>query len=375
MDSLGTLAGGIAHDFNNLLAGIMGNIDMLSLESEGFSELQKEYLNSAMTNCERAAALTRQFQTLSQGNIFPKTSVDVYEIASEVFNLLGKTTDKLIEKRIDLKSGDFQVTADPAELNQVFLNLGTNALQAIEERGVKKGDYISVRAEDYTIKGQDMTQLPDGEYVHILFEDNGIGMSDDVKGKAFDPLFTTKEKGKQKGQGLGLAMVYNIITQKHGGYITIESTKGKGTTFHIYLPKASAKDGVKPEKILEVTGGNETVLVIDDEEMIVNLAKDILEKYGYKVLTAPDGRQGLDMYIEKMDSIDLVLLDLTMPEMSGRRVFEEMLLINPAVRIIISSGHSEEDTHEGILLAAKGHVQKPYKVAQLAQTVRTVLDS
>jgi len=374
MDSLGTLAGGIAHDFNNLLVGIMGNIDLLNMETENLTEFQKECLKNADISCERAASLIKQFQMLSRGIVSEKTSVDIYETAKEVFDLLKKTTDRLIKKRIDFKSGEFHVTAAPAELNQVFLNLGTNAAQAIEERGVKQGDYISIKAEDYSIKGTDITGLPEREYVHILFEDNGIGMSDEVKKRAFDPLFTTREKGVQKGQGLGLAMVYNIITRNHDGHINIESEEGKGTTFHIYLPKAYPKENAELEEIMGVAGGNETVLIIEDEEIVLNLAENILKKYGYNVLKADDGQKGLDTYIENKDSIDLVLLDLTMPEMSGQMVFEEMLRINPDVKVIISTGHTDEDARKGILSLAKDFVSKPYKTTDLAQAVRTVLD-
>lgn len=173
--------------------------------------------------------------------MYKKTSVDLYETSKEVFGLLEKTTDKLILKEIDLKPGVFYVTADPSGLNQVLLNLGTNAVKAIAEKGIKPGDHIRIGAKEYTITGKDKTGLTEGKYVHIFFEDNGAGMTDDVKRQAFDPLFTTGQKGSQKGQGLGLAMVFNIITGRYDGYIDIESAPGEGTTIHLYLPKAQPR--------------------------------------------------------------------------------------------------------------------------------------
>ena len=265
---------------------------------------------------------------------------------------------RIIERiRQKIRSGQYDLTA-----------------HAIEEKGVKRRDTIRIRAKRYSIKNKDNTGLRKGEYVHILFEDSGTGMSDEVKRQAFDPLFTTKEKGIQKGQGLGLAMVYNIVTRNNEGHISIESRKGKGTTFHIILPKAEPVEKAEPKKVLKPAGGNETVLVIDDEEIIRELAANVLEDCGYNVLTAGDGRQGLDRYTTNKDSIDVILLDLAMPEMSGEMVFEEMLKINPDIKVIISSGYSEEDALKGILSRAKAYISKPYKAKQLIDAVRAVLD-
>ncbi|MBA7667118.1 Sensor kinase CckA [subsurface metagenome] len=189
------------------------------------------------------------------------------------------------------------------------------------------------------MSGVDITGLPEGEYVHITFEDNGCGMSDEVRRRAFDPLFTTKVKGGRRGQGLGLAMVFNIITGRYGGNIDIESEEGKGTAFHIYLPKGQPEEEVKVFD--SIRGGDETVLIIEDEEPVSRLAESLLKRFGYKVLTASDGEEGLDMYTKTRKAIDLVLLDLTMPRMSGRIVFKRMLSINPDVKVIICSGQSK----------------------------------
>ncbi len=375
MDSLGTLAGGIAHDFNNILTGIIGNLDLLRSESENFTVSQAKYLANAMRSCEIAASLVGQFQTLSGSTSGEKKAVDIYEVMDDVFKVLKKTTDKLIEKRIEFCPKQFFVHSDPSALHQVFMNLGTNAVQAIEERGTKEGDFISVQAENYRATGRDKTGLRRGDYVHIMFEDNGMGMTDEVKRRAFEPLFTTKGKGPQKGQGLGLAMVYNIVTRNHGGYITIQSEEQNGTIFHFYLPKAQSGVSGGPEEPEEVCQGYETVLIIEDEDTVMEYAERVLSEYGYTILTANDGKKGLDVYRENRKAVDLVLLDLTMPEMSGRTVFEKILEIDPHARIIISSGHSDEEARSGILSKAGGYIKKPYTIKQLVRVVRSVLDS
>ena len=374
MDSLENFADGMAHDFNNIFVGIMGYIDMLNCESEGFTEAQKEYLKNAGIGCERAADLINRFQALSGRTVSEKAIIDTHIVAREALNLLGENTDEIIEKRLDIKQGEFFILANPAYLKQVFLNLGTNAVQALEAGRFKKDGYINITAKDYKPGRDDRTGLPEGEYVHILFEDNGTGMSDDVRRRAFDPMFTTNDNGKKQGKGLGLAMVYDIITRIHHGDINIESEEGKGTTFHIYIPKVKPDEYSKTEEDIAVEGGSETILVVDDEKAILRLIRIILEKYGYNIRTACDGVEAMEIYRRNKDSIDAVILDLTMPRMSGRAVFEKMLEINPEVKVIISSGHCEEDRRKGILLAVKEYVKKPYKLTDLAQTVRRVLD-
>jgi len=376
MDSLGTLANGIAHDYNNLLTGIMGNISMLNLDAESFTEKQQETLKAAETACKRAANVVKQLQAISKSRVSEQTICDIYEPAKDVFNLLEETTDRLIEKRVNIKPEEFYVFADLYEFNQILLNLGTNSIKAIEERGVQSGDYVSIRAEGYTVKGYDKTRspLPEGEYVHIMFEDNGKGMSEEIKRKAFEPFFTTTEKGRRKGQGLGLAIVYNIVTRNSKGHIEIESTEGKGTIIHIYLPKGQPVQRVKVKESEIIKGGNETILVVDDEYAILNITEKILRKYGYNVFIATDGQEALDIYIRHRDTIDLVLLDIIMPRMSGKELFEKMLSINPIVKVIISTGQMDEDWKETILSRAKACVRKPYSITNLLQTVRTVLD-
>ncbi|MCK9272710.1 response regulator [Candidatus Gracilibacteria bacterium] len=374
MDSLGTLAGGFAHDFNNLLAGIMGYLELLNING-ALSDIHRNYVQNALQGGKRAAELVKQLQSLSRNIISEKTSVDIYDIATEVFYLLDKSTDKIINKIVNLNKGDFYVLGNVSELHQVLLNLGINSFKAIEEKGAKDGDFIKISAQNYKISNLDKTGLPEGDYVHISFEDNGVGMSDRVLRRAFDPLFTTREKCAQKGQGLGLAMVYNIITKIHKGHIYIESKEGIGTTMHIFLPKAQniKKEEVKQKESINKIG-QKTILIIEDEEMIQSFLKMALEMKGYDVITASDGKEGLKTYMDNINSIDLVILDLTMPKMSGQEVLEKMLEIKNNVKVIISSGQSDESARVGILSQAKGYVLKPYTLDVLYNTIGDVLN-
>ena len=272
-----------------------------------------------------------------------------------------------------LQKPQYYIHGNADALHQVLLNLGTNAVQAIEERGVRQGDYIKISADRYRAMKRDKTGLPEGEYIHIMFEDNGAGMTDEVKRRAFDPLFTTKNKGSQRGQGFGLAMVYNIVTSNHNGCVEIESARGKGTFVHLYLPKAHHEETSRTETTARIMGGNETILVVEDEQSVRELAQKALKLYGYTVITASDGIEGLEMFKAHLDSIDLILLDLTMPRMSGKTLLEKIASINGNKKIIISSGQSDETIHT--YTQAMGFVSKPYTINELVNTIRTVLDT
>lgn len=373
MDSLGTLAWGISHDFNNLLTVITGHLSLVNLDAS-LSPENKEYIKNALMASKYAASLIKQIQNLSDNVLTEKTNIDLYKIASEVFCLLEKTTNKIIDKKIDLKEGEFNIIWSPTSLHQVFLNLGTNSSRAIEEKGPKEGDFIKISAQNYTSSENDKIGLSKGDYVHIIFEDSGKGMSSDVLQKAFDPLFTTRDKSSQRGQGLGLAMVYNIITKSHNGHIWIDSTEWKWTTVHIYLPKVPLPETKKLKDGINTCSWHETILIIEDEKMIQEMVKGALEMCGYKVITASDWKEGLDTYIANSNTIDMVILDLNMPKISGQEVLEKMLEIKNNVKIIISSGQSNGETKQWVLSKAKGNVRKPYTLVTLYDTVREVLD-
>lgn len=374
MDSLWTLVWGICHDFNNLLAWILGNLELLQI-SWSFSDNQTKYIDNSILSTNRAAELIKQLQNLSRNSVSEKKVFDIYSVTSEVFDLLEKTTDKIVKKVIDFNPWDFYINWSDSEIHQVLLNLWTNAFKAIEEKVFKDWGLIKIRVENYRSRfTNEKTNLPEWYYVHILFEDNWVGMSEEVRKKAFDPLFTTRKKSWQRWQGLWLAMVYNIVTVKHDGHIYLESKQWKGTTVHIYLPKVLPQEKTTLNKRLELNWGIETILVVEDEKMLQEFVKSALEWYGYKVLVANDGKEWLDMYIENMSNIDLVILDLTMPKMSGQTVLSALLEIKENIKVIISSWQSDGEITEWILSKAKWFVHKPYPLQKLIKTVKDVLD-
>lgn len=367
MDSLGTLAQGVAHDFNNILSGIMAYLNLLSLTNDNFSPSQKTYIQNIVNSVKRGAATVKQFQNLSGRTISPKENIDIYTVAQEVFFLLEETTDKLIEKQLGIEKGRVFVCADVNEIHQVFMNLATNAVQAIEEKGLQKGDYIRLSVKP------EISKESEGEYYEFLFEDSGIGMAGEVLEKAFDPLFTTKTGPEKNGQGLGLAMVKDIITKRHDGHIHVDSTPGTGTVFHIFLPKAEDTCGLE-EPAAVIQGGSETIMVVDDDMSVRESMKRALEDFGYRIILAGDGEEGLSLFKENFNAVSIVLLDMIMPKMPGQELLRQMLAIDPDVKVIISSGHDEHHFEDPIIKSAKQYLKKPFEITALEKAIRQVLD-
>ncbi len=373
IDSLGSLAGGIAHDLNNILVSIIGNIDLVQRNESGLSAKCRINLEKAFLSSKRAANLIKELQAFSKGTVSEKRIVDIHDIMKNVFDLLDRTSRAYIEKRLLIEPKSRCVIGSEDMLHQALFNLGTNAVHAIDERGNRDDDCICVSAESVRLDENDPLGLPQGPYVHICFEDNGCGMSEDVRAKAFDPMFTTR-RSSYKGQGLGLAMVYNTITQNHGGAVTIDSKEGVGTTFHIYLPEADNPVSEKTEKQkTSPSEGSETVLVVDDDDSVISLLVEALGMYGYKALTAEDGEEGLAVFTEHQGEIDLVLLDYIMPKMSGAELCKKIRELKPKTKVILSSGHSEQDIQN--VMDVNSYLVKPYEIMTLIKTVRETLDS
>lgn len=373
MDSLGTLAQGVAHDFNNTLSGIMAYLNILSLNQDNLSSAQKTYIQNIVNAVKRGAATVKQFQNLSSRAASPKRNIDIYAVAQEVFSLLEQTTDKLIEKRLEIEEGRVFVCADDSEIHQVLMNLATNAVHAIEEKGLGKGDFIRLRVLPSPYMGMELNGTPEMEFHEFLFEDSGIGMAEDVIKKAFDPLFTTKNGSGNLGQGLGLAMVRDIIIKRHQGQIRVESTPGKGTVFHIFLPKANDACNLEESEGI-IQGGSETILVVDDDLSVRESLKRAMEDFGYRILLAKDGEEGLMMFKENFGRVNVVLLDMIMPKMPGRELFRQMLSIDPDVKVIISSGHDENHFQDPVMKSAKKYLKKPFDITFLEKTIREILD-
>jgi PAS domain S-box-containing protein len=362
MEAIGTLAGGIAHDFNNILTGILGYASLLRQELPQGSPLFAD-VKAIQGSAGRAAELTQQLLTFSRKN--PQVEmrpVDLNDVVREVALFLARTIDPSITIDSRLGEGPCTVLGNSGQLHQALLNLCLNARDAMPNGGL-------LRMETRI----DGTGIPPGESgrVSVTVSDTGTGMEAAVRERIFEPFFTTKEKGR----GLGLAMVYGII-RGHGGDISVRSEPGKGSFFAISLP-ACVSEASEP-KVYDASippGGHETILVVDDEEPVRNVLRRILERGGYSVVLAEDGVRGIELFRERRDDIDLVVLDMAMPRMSGSETFESLLAIDQNVKVLISSGYSEEGRAAELLdRGARGFLRKPYGIEMVLNTVRETLD-
>jgi CheY-like chemotaxis protein len=309
---------------------------------------------------------------LTRPSPFEKESFDLHAVASEVFQVLEQTTSRLITKQMSVPEGRFPVDGNSSAIYHVLMNLGINAIQAIEDKGPGTGDVVRIEAADHVVEERGRLPLIPGPYVRITVRDTGIGMSPEIQNRAFDLLFTTKEKGERKGQGLGLAVVYNVIVRHHHGAIDIESTEGESTAIHVYLPRGTMPAIEDSPATPAIRGGDESILLVEDEPEIASLTREVLESLGYTVLIATDGCEGVEIFREHRDEIDLVILDRTLPKLPGERVMQQMQKLDPGVRVIVSSGDTTVDL--GLFPGAFGVLHKPYRLATLFNTIRDALD-
>jgi PAS domain S-box-containing protein len=370
MEAIGILAGGIAHDFNNLLQAVMGYSDfMLQRKKEGepdYADLQKIYKAG-----KRGADLVKSLLTLSRKVEAKYIPVNLNQEIAQVQELLSRTIPKTIKIDLDLSANLASINADPSQIGQVLMNLGVNARDAMPDGGTLTIETANVQLEHEYCKAR-IDAIP-GSYVLLTVADTGQGMEKKTLSHIFEPFFSTKGAGK--GTGLGLATVYGVIKQ-HDGHINCYSEPGHGTTFKIYLPAIETKKYLETPKIeMDIPGGAETILLVDDDDDINDLAATILLDFGYKVITACNGEEALEIYQRKGKNISLVILDLIMPVMDGRRCLTEILRISPDARVIVASGYSESASANSIMAdGAKGFVQKPYSMKELLTSIREVLD-
>ena len=374
MEAVGTLAGGIAHDFNNLLQAIQGYTELLLMrKKEGESDWRE--LQEVIRASKRGAELTQQLLTFSRKVESKRRPLDLNQEVGELRELLERTIPKMIDVEFKLAANLKMVNADSAHLKQVLVNLAVNAKDAMAEGGKLLIETQSVTLDQEFCRRY--AEVKPGDYVLFSISDTGHGMGKETLEHIFDPFYTTKEVGK--GTGLGLSIVYGII-KNHEGYITCYSRPEVGTTFRIYLPTIEPEavpvdvlTAPEPEGLAR--GGNETILLVDDEEFIRELGVDVLGRAGYTVLTANNGENALELYRQERARIDLVILDLIMPGMGGSKCLEELLTIDPHTRVLIASGYSPDGPTKGALDAgAKGFVSKPYDTRQFLQLVREILD-
>lgn len=370
MESIGTLAGGIAHDLNNQLTPVRGYIDLLLQQTEPGHE-NYPMLTEASLSAQRCAEVIQRLVRFSRPATENKTAFYLADLFKEFKSVIEKFLPSTIQVEFLCdESGAWPVEANETEIQTVLMNLAVNARDAMPQ-----GGRLVIKAKNVDLNQAPANNGKVGKYVLISVTDSGSGMPPDVVKRIFDPFFTTKEKGK--GTGLGLAMVFKIVTD-HGGWIDVSSQVGQGTSFNIYLP---AKPGavVSAERSLTGISGyllakNETILLADDEEAVRNLGKTLLGHLGYKVHTASDGEEAVNFYQAGWKSIDVLLLDMTMPKMTGMQVIQKILEINPKAKIVVASGYSAEGTsNEIILRGAADFIQKPYTVVVLAQVLRKVL--
>ncbi|HDQ40998.1 MAG TPA: PAS domain S-box protein, partial [Desulfonatronum sp.] len=371
MESVGILAGGVAHDFNNLLHIMRGSFDLLA-DSENLDAVRVTRLQTVVKSLDRAAQLVQQLLLFSRKAEIKRLQLNVNQEVQDVARILERTIPRMIELELHLDPALWPVSGDPVQIEQVLLNLANNAADAMPEGGRLTIETANVEVDEGFVRVH--AGSTSGRHVLLTVSDTGCGMDKKTLDNVFDPFFTTKEVGK--GTGLGLASAYGIV-KAHEGYIHCSSEVGSGTTFRIYLPAADRADMAivesQPEAPLQ--GGNETILVVDDEPEIQELTQESLESFGYNVQTAATGEEALEMYKAEGKAIDLVLLDLNMPGMGGYRCLHELIQLDPTVRVLIASGYTTK-VHEKDIRnpEAMRFLHKPYQLKELAAMVREVLD-
>jgi PAS domain S-box-containing protein len=369
MESLGFLAGGIAHDFNNLLGGILGYASFMKLDIQEDNPLF-EYLGIIEKSARRASALTAQLLTFARGGTYNIRPIKLNDIVIETCKIIRRTFDRSIEIVTKLCEKNKTVKGDTGQLLQVIMNLCLNARDSMQQGGkLIIETAVETLTEEYI---ENHPEAKKGLYVSLSITDTGTGMNEKIKQRIFEPFFTTKETGK--GTGLGLAMVYGVV-KNHKGYIDVHSEPGKGSIFKIYLPISN--DGIAKEMLINKNlqrGNNELILLVDDEKDVLSIGKTILERYDYRILTAGNGKEAIEVYKKHKDNIHLVIFDMIMPKMGGDELFLQLKEINPEVRTILASGYSKNGRAQSILdNGVMEFIQKPYQMQELLSTVRNVL--
>jgi PAS domain S-box-containing protein len=367
MEAIGTLAGGIAHDFNNLLMGILGNASLILLQMDS-SHPYYEKLKHIEQYVQNGADLTKQLLGFARGGKYEVKPTDLNEIIKKSSEMFGRTKKEVViypkyQKNIHT------VEIDRGQINQVLLNLYVNAWQAMPEGGDLYIQTKNTILDENYVKPY---KLKAGRYVSITVTDTGIGMDETTQKMIFDPFFTTKEMGR--GIGLGLASVYGII-KSHEGIINVESKEGRGTTFTIFLPATEKKIIPKEPLPEESLKGGETLLVVDDEDMILDTCKHLLEGMGHKVLIAKSGKDALEIYEKNRDEIDMVILDMIMPVMGGGETYDRLKEINPKVKVLLASGYSLNGQASEIMdRGCNGFIQKPFDMNNLSRKIKEILE-
>jgi two-component system cell cycle sensor histidine kinase/response regulator CckA len=371
MEAIGRLAGGVAHDFNNVITIVSGYGHMLLdgvKDDPDLREAAEEVLKAA----DRAAALAGQLLTFSRRQAIQPNVLDLNALVRDMERMLGRVIGEDIDLRVVTLPSAGSVLADAGQMEQVLMNLVVNARDAMPHGGTLTIETSSVTLDENYARVH--VGVKPGAYAMLAVSDTGVGMDPDTRSHIFEPFFTTKERGK--GTGLGLSTVYGIVKQ-HGGDIWVYSEPGKGTTFKIYLPQAAvASAGATDERDPPAASGSETVLLVEDEQGVRRLVRDILELYGYSVLEADSGEKALEMQASFEGRIDLLLTDVVMPKMTGRDLAEALELSRPETKVLYLSGYTDRVVVDrGVVAAGASFLQKPFSPEALARKIREVLDN
>ncbi len=368
MESIGTLAGGIAHDFNNLLMTLQGRASMMLMD-KGASHPDYDHIKGIETCVESATDLTKQLLGFARGGKYEVKPTDLNKLIKEESRMFGRTK-KEIRIVEEYEEDLWTVEVDRGQIQQVLLNIFVNASQAMPG-----GGSLYLRTENMILDKDDVKPFSaePGEYVRMSITDTGIGMDRATQERIFDPFFTTKEMGR--GTGLGLATTYGII-KHHGGFINVYSEKGHGSRFNIYLP-ASGKDVFEERKpAAAIQKGNETVLFVDDENMVIETVQEIIATLGYRPLIARNGKEAIEIFKRNKERIDMVVLDMIMPDMSGSETYDRLKEMDQNVKVLLSSGYSLNGQAAEIMdKGCCGFIQKPFKIGELSHKLRDILDN
>ncbi len=368
MESIGTLAGGIAHDFNNILMSIQGNISLLRSTIKG-GRSTTEKLQTIEHYIQSGAKLTQQLLGFARSGKYEVKTLELNSVIEKTANMFGRTR-KGIDIKMRLDRQLWKTNADHSQIEQILLNLYVNAGQAMPRGGTLSLDTSNVFLDGSSTKPY---RVQPGKYVKVSVTDTGEGMDAAIQQRIFEPFFTTKEMGR--GTGLGLASVYGIV-KNHGGYINVYSEKDLGTTFNLYFPALDRSYAEEIDTPQTIELGTETILFVDDEAMILATGEELLKELGYTVLIANGGKQALELYAEQINKIDLVILDLVMPDVSGKETFLRLKSTNPRIKVLLSSGYSINGAVEELLReGCDGFIQKPFNAAQLSVKIRSILDA
>ena len=369
MEAIGTLAGGIAHDFNNLLMGFQGNLSLMLMEMSPDNPFY-DYLTAMEDYVKRGSDLTRQILGFARGGKYEAKPTILNDLLEQSSQMFGRTRKEIVIHK-KFQSNPWPVEVDRGQIEQVLLNLFVNAAQAMPS-----GGDIYLETENVTLKEEDWGKpyaLTQGEYVKIAVADSGVGMDRETLDRIFEPFYTTKEVSR--GTGLGLASAYGII-KNHNGMIDVASKKGEGTTFTIYLPRTSKDFPEERAPVEKTIKGRETILLVDDEEMVADVGQKMLQKLGYRVVLAKSGRKAVEIFKRLQQRIDLVILDMIMPDRGGSETFDQLKAIAPDVKVLLSSGYSIDGQASQIMKrGCSGFIQKPFNLKHFSRKIREILDA